>query len=234
MEHKSTSGKIKFKEDVPGAIQVVFSSLNLIDKDRDVTLPGAFASGERVNFAGFGHDWMDFPWGDATIAANEFEAIADGVAYLDTPQGDKAYKTLKARVERNMTQEWSYGYDVLDAEFGTFNGEPVRFLKKLKVHEVSPVMLGAGERTRTLDVKALEDADFSETFEAVRAFLKAHKEGRALAVATRSRLEKHPESLRQLADEIDTLLADTAPPKGADGLYLDFQAIRARLNGVAI
>ena len=40
---------------------------------------------------------------------------------------------------------------------GTVEGKAVQFLKKLKVHEVSPVLLGAGIGTQTLSVKSLSD-----------------------------------------------------------------------------
>jgi hypothetical protein len=51
-------------------------------------------------------------------------------------------------------QEWSYSFDILDASFGEFEGKQVRFLRKLKVHEVSPVMLGAGIGTHTRAIKS--------------------------------------------------------------------------------
>jgi hypothetical protein len=317
------SARVSFKDEASGSISVVFSTLNVIDKDGDVTLPGAFANGARVNLAAFGHNWGTWPWGDAVIRANDIEAIADGAAYLSTPQGSQAYKTLKERHDRAMPQEWSYGFDVLDAEFGTFNGQNVRFLKRLQVHEVSPVLLGAGEDTRTLDVKQSGKAEWTTAYindlpdsafayiepggekdeegkttprskrhfphhnadgeidlphvrnalaripqstvpEAAQQRATAHvqrhldaskadaahepdieplrslfvelKEGRVLSAATRARLEKHPDALRQLATEIEALLEETATPKRASGaeLYGQFLAIQARAIGVAV
>jgi hypothetical protein len=43
---------------------------------------------------------------------------------------------------------------VLERSEGEFEGEQVQFLRRLKVHEVSPVMLGAGIGTRTTAIKA--------------------------------------------------------------------------------
>jgi len=42
---------------------------------------------------------------------------------------------------------------VLDADRGTFDGQHVRFLKRLDVHEACPVMLGAGVDTMTEAIK---------------------------------------------------------------------------------
>jgi hypothetical protein len=55
-------------------------------------------------------------------------------------------------------QEWSYGFDVLDYDFTTIDGQRVRVLKKLKVYEVSPVLLGAGIGTRTVTVKGRSES----------------------------------------------------------------------------
>jgi hypothetical protein len=43
---------------------------------------------------------------------------------------------------------------VLESEDGVFDGRNVRVLKRLAVHEVSPVLVGAGVNTRTLATKA--------------------------------------------------------------------------------
>lgn len=43
---------------------------------------------------------------------------------------------------------------MLESDEGEHDGEEVRFLRKLKTHEVSPVMLGAGIATRTLVAKS--------------------------------------------------------------------------------
>ena len=53
-------------------------------------------------------------------------------------------------------QEWSYGYDVLDADQQQREGRPVQVLKKLKVDEISPVVRGAGVGTGTISIKSAE------------------------------------------------------------------------------
>jgi hypothetical protein len=63
------------------------------------------------------------------------------------------------------------------------------------------------------------------------------KSGRVLSRDTRARLEAHPAALRQLADDIDELLASAdAPPPQAKAVAwaIDLEAERARLFGVPI
>lgn len=232
LEHKTFP--LVLKAETPGAIQAVFSTLNVIDKDGDVTLPGAFASGEAVNISAWGHNWGDLPSGDGKIGEQGSDVVFDGAFYLDTPQGDATYKTLKQRFERGMTQEWSYGFNVLEASFGQFDGQDVRFLKKLKVFEVSPVMVGAGENTRTLGVKGMSFVDHGEEVAtALTAFVERTKsradfrakEGRVLSAANRTRLAALVETMHSAREELAALLEATDPEKGhreVEQMYLEF------------
>lgn len=234
MEHKSLA--LALKADTPGSFRAVFSTLNVIDKDGDVTLPGAFESGAPVNVAAWGHNWGDLPSGDGHIKESGEEAIIDGAFYLGTPQGDATYETLKQRFERgSVTQEWSYGFQVVESDFGTFEGQEVRFLKRLKVFEVSPVMVGAGENTRTLGVKGLP---YLEQIDAVQAAvgdlvqrsqelasLRA-KEGRVLSATNRTRIASLVDTVRNSLVELDELLDATDPEKGqrlVDEAFLGYQ-----------
>jgi hypothetical protein len=74
--------------------------------------------------------------------------------------------------------EWSYGYDVMDADYGEWAGQPVRFLKRQAVNEVSPVLQGAGVNTRTLAAKAALLG--GTTVGDMQRALKAHKTGHTL------------------------------------------------------
>jgi hypothetical protein len=92
--------------------------------------------------------------GRGIIHADKSQAWVDGQFFLDTAGGQETYKTVKNLGE---LQEWSYGYEILDRIPGQFEGQDVQFLRKLKVHEVSPVMLGVGEDTHTVAIKARAD-----------------------------------------------------------------------------
>lgn len=157
METKSALSGVEIKSAARGEVTAVFSTFNVIDKDGDVTFPGAFTDGEEVVLSSYGHEvWKGgMPVGLGRIRTTRTEAIVDGQFFMDTDAGRNHFYTVKAMGSK---QQWSYGFDVLHApESGTFAGRKANFLKKLRVHEVSPVFQGAGIGTRTLAVKALAE-----------------------------------------------------------------------------
>jgi len=139
-----------------GAVKAVFATLGVIDHDSDIILPGAIESGKKVRVSAYNHASWDrsLPVGVGSISEVGNELILDGNFFLDTTHGADTYKTIKGLGE---LVEWSFGFDVLDKDYTTdpVTGHQVRRIKKLKVYEVSPVLLGAGIDTRTIDIKGL-------------------------------------------------------------------------------
>lgn len=155
--NRKAGGRFEIKDAEKGTFVAVFAKYNVIDKDRDVTHPGAFPEGKRVPVSGYNHSSMlegKAPVGSAAIKQTSTEAQAHGRYWLDTPEGDAAWSTQKRMQDDGIPSEWSYGYDPLDFSFGEFEGQQVRFLKSVDVFEVSPVLRGAGVDTRTVDVKS--------------------------------------------------------------------------------
>lgn len=151
MDKKRFGGPLEFKADgPPGSFVATFASLNVVDHDGDVTVPGAFKDGQAVRIAQFGHNWSAPPIGAGVIHADQERAWVEGQFFLGMPEAQSTYESVKGL---GGLAEWSYGYDVLDAAPGEFQGEQVRYLRGLEVHEVSPVMLGAGIGTRTETIK---------------------------------------------------------------------------------
>lgn len=152
MKTKTLSG-LKVVDEEKGAVEAVFATLGVIDHDGDVTLPGAFTDGAKVRISAYNHaSWGDaLPVGKGTIREDGNEAILSGQFFMDTTAGADTFKTVKQLEDLG---EWSYGFDVVESEPGEMNGQSVQFLKTLLVHEVSPVILGAGLGTRTLAAKA--------------------------------------------------------------------------------
>lgn len=232
---------VEWKAESDGNFRARFSVFNEIDLDGDVTLPGAFTSGAPVRIAQWGHNWGALPVGKGVIGADETKAWADAGFFLDTTHGSDTYKTVK---ELGDLQEWSYGFDVIEADFGQFQGKEVRFLKKLNVFEVSPVMRGAGTDTGTEFIKGTFEQDAEHALAAVTRFTDRAKalvamrakEGRVLSNANRDRLKAHMETLRSMATELEQLLTDTEPKESPDlrREYLRLMATEARLNGVAV
>lgn len=161
MEHKAGPlVEVKVLDESKGEVEAVFSTLNVVDKDKDVTLPGAFGE-QDVRISAYNHgSWGgELPVGIGKISETSKEAIMKGRFFMDVPKAHDTFTTLK---ELGGLMEWSYGYDILERSEGMWppddsSGQQVQFLKKLKVHEVSPVILGAGVDTRTLSAKASSD-----------------------------------------------------------------------------
>ena len=137
-----------------GTGSAVFATLNVVDKDGDVTLPGAF--GKQTVVIVPTHNWSSVPLGKGTTREAGDEAIVDFKLNLDSPTAKEWHSALKFDLaEGQQKQEWSYGFDILEESRGEFEGEQVRFLKSLRVHEASPVLVGAGVNTRTLALNSL-------------------------------------------------------------------------------
>lgn len=149
---------LKFKSiNEDGSFKAVFATMNVIDKHTDITLPGAFGR-QTVIIGGYNHgSWGKgadaLPTGKGVIYENGNEAIVEGNFFLDTYSGNETYKTVK---NIGSDQEWSYALAEIDFEFSEREGQRVRILKKIRVNEVAPVLMGAGEGTRLLDIKSAE------------------------------------------------------------------------------
>jgi hypothetical protein len=168
--HTKQFGQVEIKSADKGEVSAVFSTFNVIDKDGDVTLPGAFTDGAEVVISSYGHtSWGGMlPVGTGTIRTTDTEAVLDGKFFLDTTAGKDTFQVVKQLAGR---QQWSYGYDVDDSAPGVHEGQDVRLLKRMTVHEVSPVLVGAGVNTRTLATKGLVGS--GKEGDAVNALYKA-------------------------------------------------------------
>lgn len=152
---------VEIKDADKGTFVALFSTLNQKDHDGDVTRPGAFEHGAKMAVSAYGHSsWAGrLPVGKASLHATDTEAQAHGQFFMDTKDGSDTFKVVKSLAEDGLG-EWSYGFDVTKKAFGEWPDDggdgpkdQVRFLEGLKVHEVSPVLLGAGIDTMTMSAK---------------------------------------------------------------------------------
>lgn len=152
-ERKSLSG-VEIKDADKGIVTAVFSTMNVRDHDGDFTREGAFTDGAKVAISAYGHKSWDgaLPVGKGVIRVKGKKAVLEGQFFMNTQHGKDTFETVKALAEDGLG-EWSYGYDVEEHSYGKEGDRPVRYLDRLKVHEVSPVLLGAGLNTRTLSAK---------------------------------------------------------------------------------
>jgi hypothetical protein len=159
----------EIKDADKGTFVSIFATLNTKDHDGDVTLPGAFTDGAMMPVSAYGHSsWNgNPPVGKAKIKTVGDQAQAHGSFFMDTQAGSDTFKVVKSLAEDGMG-EWSYGYDAVEKSYGEWPTEgdgpkdQVRFLRKQKVHEVSPVLLGAGIDTVTVSAKGLNLDDVTD------------------------------------------------------------------------
>lgn len=158
-ERHRMSVRFSVKDAEKGIVEAVFCTFNVKDYDGDLTLPGAFEDGAAVAISAYGHkSWMGaMPVGRGKIRQEKERAVMEGQFFLNTAAGKETFEVVKAMDE---LQEWSYGFEVLETGEVTEDLRQKgvwRVLKKLKVFEVSPVLVGAGVDTGTLAVKDAGD-----------------------------------------------------------------------------
>jgi len=226
-----------------------------IDKDGDVSLIGSLPIGKEVPISAYGHtSWPErgarLPVGRGVIGETTSKGrhlgVLTGSFFTDTTPGRDTYLTVK---NLGDLQQWSFGYAVKQRK-GTWAGREANINERYDVHEVSPVLIGAGNGTRTLAIKSVDDDDppagstaaddYLRVLEEVKAFtgrmteiadLRA-KEGRVLSTANRERLTALLSALRQTDDfrkEIERLLAETDPERPQneeDGKALEVAYLR--------
>lgn len=220
--------RVEIKDADKGEITAVFATLNVIDSDNDVTVPGAFADGAKVRISAYGHtSWQGaLPVGKGVIHEDGDQAVFSGRFFLDTPEGKDTFTVVK-ELGADGLQEFSYGYDAVKYSFGEHEGQQVRFLEELKVHEVSPVLLGAGVGTRLLTAKS--GLKFGEHIDAVMADVDLLITRATDVVALRAEKGKaisdtSAAALKRLAVRLEELLA-APPPVAYDELALIARAV---------
>lgn len=152
-QYRGTIG-LKADGDDVGTFEAVFATLNVVDLDGDVTLPGAFGK-QMVMIEPWNHNYQQLPVGRGAVEERDHDAVVMGKFFMDTPSGKEHYQVVKEMAD---IQEWSYTFYILEAEYGTFDGKDVRFLKKMDVVGVGPVARGAGMDTRTTTIKGKKPA----------------------------------------------------------------------------
>lgn len=129
------------------------ATLDVIDADNDLTVKGAF--GEQHVKVLPTHNWGSIPLGKARVFEKGKDALAEFQLNLETAVGKEWHSALKFDLaDGKPLQEWSYGFSVLKSKFEERDEGRIRILEELKVHEVSPVVIGSGVDTGTLAIKS--------------------------------------------------------------------------------
>lgn len=208
---KKSLARVEVKNAELGEVEALFATFDVVDRDGDVTRKGAYKSGAHVRISAFGHkSWEGaLPVGKGVIHETSEGVVLRGQFFMNTQAGRDTFEVVK---ELKDQMEWSYGFDVDESEPGEHEGKSVRILKRMTVHEVSPVMLGAGVGTRTLGVKSFND-EITFAVDAVKVAAESAVRVVALRAEKGKQLSQvNRESLNELAalcDELKALTVET-------------------------
>ena len=248
MDTKVLTAHLELKADAPeGTVVAVIATLDVIDKDADITRAGAFEGSPPVKMSLYNHSsaWQSHvPVGAGRIVEKGDQAIFEGLINLGIEDGRKARDVLKFNQEQGAPDEWSYAFNVIEAASEVIDEQPVRVLLKLAPFEVSPVMRGAGEGTQTVAVKTngTKFIDQTVTVQAAvddyvkrvesLATLRA-QDGRPLSSAKRDGLKALADSLRRALKTLDDLATDPEIAQMPSEV-MAYQRLRARMIGARI
>jgi len=212
-----------------GVVLAVFSRLNVVDKDGDKTLPG-FLGKQTVAMLP-AHDWRHVCIGKGKTHESGNEGVAELKMNLEIPSAKDWHSAIKFDLANPPAiQEWSYGFTINPG--GSANGDGKEYMRVLqpiseggpgcRIHEVSPVLVGAGMDTMTLAAKGVK---FCDELEAVLgatdnlvnrarslAELRA-KEGRGLSTVSTERLGSIRDRLKAAVDVLGAIPTDDEASK---------------------
>lgn len=171
-------GAVEIKDAARGEVRAIVATLNVVDKDGDVILPGAAQVPNRVLLSAYDHDVIlegRPPVGKGVILEVDDKLVFEGTFFMATERGREHFETVKAL---GADSEWSFGFpkQVKTAELtDDWRAKGARrVIAGLVPVEASPVFRGAGRGTMTLTAKAEES--LSDRMEAVYNALWARNE----------------------------------------------------------
>lgn len=201
-----TDAELKADGDAKGEVRAVFATLDVVDSHGDIIERGAIKN-QSVTMAAYNHDswWAggqpsSWPVGKGRVYEDGDKAVFEGKLFMDMEHGEETFKLL-----RNMgrQQEWSFSLEDIKADRDDAGH---RRIKRVKVHEVSPVFKGAGKRTRTVSVKEAgmndkPEADYKAEIESLEAKVDAlTKERDDLAKQVTEARTEHARDLYKFAE----------------------------------
>jgi len=209
-----------------GVFEAIVAAYNL-DSVGDKITPGAFAAtlaewkstGDPIPvlWSHMSHD-PEYHIGEVLEAEERPEGLWVK-ARIDTDPGTKAAQVYKLLKGRRVTQ-FSFAYDVEEGAWvDEKDGEGYYELRKLKLYEVGPTLIGANQATELLDVKsadgatmriAVEGASAAQTEELRHALsgAMAAKAGRTLSQKNEERVKEIARLAKELLDSLSSSTDD--------------------------
>lgn len=155
-------GPLEIKSEDRGEVAAIVATLNVVDREGDVILPGAVQSGgAKVKLSGYNHDSVldnAVPVGKGMITEEGDKLVFRGRFFMSTERGREAFHTTK---ELGADSEWSFGFPKrvklaqMTEEWRAKGAR--RLIAGLTAIEASPVIFGAGIGTGTIGIKAAEE-----------------------------------------------------------------------------
>lgn len=164
LEHKvlkspNFSFKILDDEEEEGIIEAYVSVFENVDLGGEVIKRGAFEESLKTKLPKgvWAHNW-DEPIAKTLEAREDAHGLyIKGKLILSVQKAKEAYELMK----EGVIDEFSIGYRVLEDEI--IDG--IRYLKKVKLYEWSPVLAGMNPATELIGIKTIEVSDDEEEIE---------------------------------------------------------------------
>lgn len=215
---KTFRGEIKQLGD-DGSFEAVIATLNVVDSDGDIILPGAFQ--DAVVSVLPAHDSRSVMLGKAKMEDRDDKAVAVGKYNLDIPAAKDWHSALKFDLKTPPAiQEWSFAFRIVESSMETRDGEDIRILEKLDVMEVSPVLRGAGVGTETLAAKQRFADQLELTLKSVEDTLERAKSIAELRAKNNKPMTlsvDHTSRIKALREKFEKIVSLVTPPEAKEG-----------------
>lgn len=214
-----------------------------VDRVGDTIVAGAYAdtidSFKSDGFISWGHDWND-PVATVDDAREDRKGLWIEATFHSHEKAQLARAITSERLLRGKSMGLSIGYRAVDWKWVTKDDQEVREISKIDLFETALVTVPADPNARVSGIKALRDAGAGLSVGEWDAVLHELKEGRVLSGRNVERLKASAGKLREILDEVETLLSDSGAdkgeaPKGGEGMvaWAEFMQTRMRLGGAA-
>lgn len=222
-------GAMEFTDDAKGEVHAVVYTLGVVDRDGDVLLPETFRGESKVKLSHYGHSSIvaqakgtgapvEPPVGKGVVrvnSANELEF--HGKYFMSTSRGRDAYFTAK---EMGPEQEWSVTFwrdkgEKPDSEWEA-KGARRLWRNPIDPFEVSPVTVAGGLGTRTVGVKAAEDAAAAQSAEDADESAAAAEQAKLEAQAAAQKVTEEAAKIEADRLEKERIAADESEAREAE------------------
>lgn len=213
---KSQAAHVKSVGSDEGTFEAIVAVFNNVDSYGDVILKGAFADTlEEWGGSGYpipvvwSHD-KDDPFshiGHVTEAKEtDTGLLVKGALDLENPKAAQVHRLLKGGRVKEFS--FAFSYTPEDVNPAKRDGVEVRELKRLKLYEVGPTLVGANPATELLSVKSAGESEAKED---------TLEKARSDAAAVLDRLDEVMSEASKIAERINGMIGDDE----SDGLGSD-------------